>query len=218
MPRFLPIEDINFIYVKNCFNDPVNMIDFNGREPISISIFLLIYLALCIAGYITLRVLFSPSRQQSWKNLCTALAEGVSTVLTSIGDLTVSFVEELSAQAKTIAQSIADSFARTKVKPKYRKDTEVHHIVAKKAKNASKAREIINRVGIGYESPLNKITIKTGLHRRIHTDVYYGWANSVVISAYNAADPIKSKQKKNVLKALDLLRTFISMLNDMAPY
>ena len=51
--------------------------------------------------------------------------------------------------------------------------------------------------------------IKTGLHRKLHTDQYYGWANSVVISAYNSAQGNAMMQRVNVVKALGILRNWI---------
>ena len=71
---------------------------------------------------------------------------------------------------------------------------------------------------IGINSDKNLITIKTGLHRRLHTDLYYGWANSVVISAYNSANGNRALQRSNVEAALNTIRGFIKTLDTMAPY
>ena len=65
---------------------------------------------------------------------------------------------------------------------------------------------------------MNKLYIKTGLHRRLHTNAYYGWANSVVISAYKAAGEDRIKKKQNVYLALNVIKAFVKKLDEAAPY
>ena len=75
----------------------------------------------------------------------------------------------------------------------------IQELVAKKAHNDKYAADILWEVlPYGVENSKNKLYIKTGLHRRLHTNAYYGWANSVVISAYKAAgeDRIKKNQRE----------------------
>ena len=138
--------------------------------------------------------------------------------LAVIGDGIGKSIDWIKAKAKDIAQSIGDSFARVKEKPAYKSEYELHHLVAKKAKNARYARSVLESVGIGVNDPENLLLIKTGLHRRLHTDTYYGWANSVVISAYESAGGDKELQRKYVLAALETIRAFVLMLNTQAPY
>ena len=77
---------------------------------------------------------------------------------------------------------------------------------------------VLYNVGIGYNSNYNLIRIKTGLHRRLHTDLYYGWANSVVISAYNSAGNQKLKQRSNVISALNTLKSYIRAMDALTIY
>ena len=91
--------------------------------------------------------------------------------------------------------------------------------MAKKAHNAKYAADILNEVfSLGVEDPRNIVSIKTGLHRRIHTDIYYGWANSVIISAYESANGDKEKQVSNVSNALASVRTYVLLLDCGAPF
>ena len=125
----------------------------------------------------------------------------------------------MSSKAGSIDRSIGNSFAKVKSIPKYRTPREVHHIVAKKASNAKYAREVLAKVGINYNtSAYNLVSIKTGLHRRLHTSDYYGWANSVVISAYNSANGNYSKQRRNVIAALNTIRAFVLSMDAVAPF
>ena len=69
----------------------------------------------------------------------------------------------------------------------------------------------------GVENPINKISLKTGLHRRLHTFLYYGITNMIIIEAYcSSTDP--SEQEKNVVIALGILRGILAYLNQAAPY
>lgn len=86
------------------------------------------------------------------------------------------------------------------------------------ARNAGYARTILRSVGIGVNDKENLQLIKTGLHRRLHTDAYYGWSNSVVISAYESANGNSDLQKSNVLSALETIRAFVLMLDKRAPF
>ena len=109
------------------------------------------------------------------------------------------------------------SYARSSSR-KYRTPEEVHHLVAKEAWNARPAAAILNEtLPDGVENPLNKISIKTGLHRRLHTKIYYGIANAIVIGAYHAGDDPESKQQ-NVAIALTALWVIVYQLNSMSPY
>ncbi len=104
------------------------------------------------------------------------------------------------------------SLARSKTK-EYRSGTEKHHLVAKVAKNARKAREILDSLDINIDGSDNVLEIKTSLHRRLHTNLYYGIANSIVISAYQHAGYDEVAQKQAVLAALKEIRTFVENLN-----
>ena len=99
-----------------------------------------------------------------------------------------------------------------------RSKREWHHIVAKGARNATRAKAKLTAVGINVNDDVNLIWLQTGLHRRIHTDLYYGWANSVVISAYNSARGNDALERTRVLEALMVLRTFLGTLNETAPF
>ena len=122
------------------------------------------------------------------------------------------------SKTKAIAQSISNSYAAAKTVSSYKSPREVHHIVAKKAPNAQAARDILDDVGIEYNSPDNLVSLKTGLHRRLHTNLYYSWANSIVISAYHSANGDKTLQRAYVLTALNTIRMSLLLMDQVAPY
>lgn len=104
--------------------------------------------------------------------------------------------------------------------PNYRTPTEVHHIVAQAAINAKPARDIINKVlsPQGVQHPNNLIAIKTGVHRRLHTNVYYNLVNNIIQKAYNKASGNLLKQKQYVNQALFVLRSYVKTISDLAPF
>ena len=188
-----------------CANNPINMIDITGEFVISITAYFFgaVIVTACVAMVV---VVNTPSFQRSWERMCNGIAGAFSGALAWAA-----------AQAKSIAQSIGDSFSRARSKPHYRTPREVHHIVAQAAPNASRARQVLNSVGISVNSPQNLISIKTGLHRRLHTNTYYGWANSVIISAYNKGRN-RNEKRRNVEAALASIRTMIMAMDKVAPY
>ena len=86
-------------------------------------------------------------------------------------------------------EALSKSFAHAG-KREYRSQREDHHLVARGSKNAKEAVAILYEVfpNEGPEHPLNIISIKTGLHRRIHTKTYYGFVNSIIIGAYYSSE------------------------------
>ena len=188
-----------------CANNPINMIDITGEFVTSITAYFFgaVIVTACVAMVV---VVNTPSFQRSWERMCNGIAGAFSGALAWAA-----------AQAKSIAQSIGDSFSRARSKPHYRTPREVHHIVAQAAPNASRARQVLNSVGISVNSPQNLISIKTGLHRRLHTNTYYGWANSVIISAYNKGRN-RNEKRRNVEAALASIRTMIMAMDKVAPY
>ena len=99
----------------------------------------------------------------------------------------------------------------------YRSEYEEHHIVAKKAPNAAPAAAILNKVlSGGVEDPMNKVMVKTSVHRRLHTTLYYSLANAYIITAYNTANGDEQQQYNNVVGSLMALRLFIETLNACA--
>ncbi len=163
-------------------------------------------------------VVLSPDFQENWNTMCDEIAGTISNGLRDLGDKIGQSLGWIKSKAKSIAQSIGDSFVKVKEKPRYKTDYELHHLVAKMARNAGYARTILRSVGIGVNDKENLQLIKTGLHRRLHTDTYYGWSNSVVISAYESANGNSDLQKSNVLSALETIRAFVLMLDKRAPF
>ena len=74
--------------------------------------------------------------------------------------------------------------------------------MAKQAYKAMDARHVLSTVGIDWQrSSDNLIYIKTELHRRLHTNMYYSYVNTLVVNAFNKGmSDYKKGAKKSVIK------------------
>lgn len=194
-----------------CEANPVNSVDPQGTVAITLSFFGIIFVVATVVY--ACAVITSPKYRKSWGQLCNSAVKGIVKSLRGVG-LAVNWV---TAKTKEITKALENSFARANPMTRYRWNKELHHVVAKAAYNAQYAREKLKAVGLKVDSKENLIWIKTGLHRRLHTKLYYGFANSVVISAYNRGYNYK-KRRENVLTALRTLKAFISALDRAAPF
>ena len=115
-----------------------------------------------------------------------------------------------------ITEAMALSLARARTRG-YRSEYEEHHIAARMSRNATQAANILNSVlPGGVENPLNKVMVKTSIHRRIHTNLYYNLVNRYIIAAYEGADGDPRQQYTNVVAALTEIRVLIESLNALS--
>ena len=190
-----------------CANNPVNMIDSTGSFAISLFAVVAIF-TVAVTTVATCYLISTPQFQAAWRQMC-------NNISTAIDNATRNII----LSSRNIFKAILDSMSKIGKSPTYRSSTEIHHIVAKKAINANLARAILASLGINYlSSKENLVEIKTGLHRRLHTNQYYGWANSVVISAYNAANGDYKKQLINVKTALANMKLILKGISDLSPF
>ena len=149
--------------------------------------------------------------------------DGVGGAASSTSGITAGFglaaivISAVGSIVNSIQNKLSSSFSRSRLH-NYRSPEEIHHLVAKKAPNAFMAAAILEyTLPNGVENPINKISIKTGLHRRLHTNIYYYMANALVIDAFLASDDSLQRQM-NVVTALGILRGIVEFLNQYAPY
>ena len=182
-----------------CANNPVNTTDPTGNFAITATVALITFGVALVATALAVGISSSPGFQGAVNDLCGAVSEAVGNVTDQIKD------------------KLSNSYAKIKKAPNYKKPTEDHHVVAQNAPKASSAREILSQVGIGINSQQNMMPISTGLHRRLHTNLYYEWVNGVIISAYNSAGGDAALQRKNVEGALAAIKSFIIVLDGITP-
>lgn len=70
-----------------CFNNPVNMVDYDGREPITLTCIGIYFLATAVITLCTVAIVTDPGFQRSWNQMCTAVAGGISSGLGALRGL-----------------------------------------------------------------------------------------------------------------------------------
>ena len=180
-----------------CNNNPVNYVDPSG------------HCRSCILG--TMKSEFS------YASICDMGGGGGFGGAIITFDLLKYLTEAAESLENQIREKLSQSLAKATNQKQYKTQYEEHHIAAKKSPFAKEAADILNEVlPGGVEDSMNKVMLKTSVHRRIHTYLYYGFVNSVIIFAYESAGNRQSQQYENVVNALGFLRIFLLSLNEMS--
>ncbi|MDE8731913.1 DNRLRE domain-containing protein [Eubacteriales bacterium DFI.9.88] len=182
-----------------CANDPVNYTDPSGHIALPIVMFGGTIFLVTVCYYTTTK-----NFQKSWQ-------QAVKTIEAKYRNVSRSTKRTW----KNLCIGIMKSFARVKKRPKYRKNHEYHHIIAKAARYAYPARRYFLKVNGKLNEDSNMIWLKTGLHRRLHRKTYYSLVNTRIRKAYYRK---KGTKRNNVYNALDNLRIALRALNSAAPY
>ena len=207
-----------------CANDPINMVDYNGHAAATFTYVMLGVLFIITAVYV--RYLTIKLLQEFYTRWRDIRKYSVASLARALGGVAGPF-DWIQNKADAIAKQLRASFAKAKTKPRYRKDHEKHHIVAQGANRtkSEEARQVLTKCGIKYKTDKrNLILIQTGLHRRLHTNLYYSFVNPLVINAYNKG--LTLNRKKNNIKAailgvvstLKYLKIFIRNLDNASPW
>lgn len=79
------------------------------------------------------------------------------------------------------------------------------------------ARGFLKKVNISVNDEINLIFLKTGLHRRLHTNQYYSFVNGSIKSSYDRGKNY-TQRKKNVENELKKIGTWLKSINLVAPF
>ena len=205
-----------------CLNNPVNYIDSNGEDAISITAWVVYaLLAFAVSAYGSYIICYKilPYAAHQWGEMIDSAGDLLVDALSEIGESVSRNAEHIRDLATIVTSSVRRSYAAQSAR-KYSHLQEVHHIVARRAKNpyAVHARSILAKVGININSQLNLVGLKTGLHRRLHTTAYYALTDTVITEAYESAKGDPVRQRQHVIAALNELRLFLLAMNRISPY
>ncbi|MFD1737527.1 AHH domain-containing protein [Bacillus salitolerans] len=103
------------------------------------------------------------------------------------------------------------------IKPRYKSSTEVHHIIAQTAVGALPSRRILSNIGLNVEIEENKVSLKTGFHRRLHTTSYYTAVNSIMGKVYKPSLS-KAKNQQRIKASLNVIKAFLKGQNVFARF
>ena len=169
-----------------CGNNPVNHVDSDGHSALAIVGIVCAGALIAAASYLFVKTVTSRDFQNSWK-------AAVNSAICSVN-----------GAIDRIQEKIKKSFEKARAVLSYKRYEEDHHIVAQKAKTAEPARRILEKVGIDYyNDEVNHVMIKTGLHRRLHSKLYYAWVNDRITQAYERGEGNLTLQREMELQVLN---------------
>ena len=183
-----------------CANNPVNYVDPSGHFAIAIP--WIGKAGIFLGGIFLTYMTTTKEFQRAWGRVTSGIEKKIRGASRYV-----------KSKAKALSRDIGVSFS--KAKKRYKKKTEVHHIVAQRDPRAETARWVLKKVGMKVSDEENLIAIKKGLHKRLHRNNYYSMVNSTLQSAYYKKKGSRVSRVKDALKGL---RNYIEALNKAAPF
>ena len=185
-----------------CANNPVNYVDPSGHAALPIVMYGTTIFLVTICYYTTTK-----DFQKSWQSAVDSIQRKYKSVSRSTKN-----------SWKKLCKGVMASFARVKKKPKYKSNTEDHHIVAKHHRSAQAARNYyVNKTDHEIDDSRNRIRLKTGLHKRLHRKVYFALVNDRLKNAYKKGKN-KDEKTEKVDSAVGRLKAALKALNAKAPF
>ncbi len=201
-----------------CANNPVMYKDSNGESitlAIAIPVVVVGGIAVGIATMLFINNVTNTSSIEDSNAVFSSIVDTVSTNLSNLFTVNRTIVLWSAYMMDRIRIRVETRIRELNAYMKYLGDTEDHHIVAKGARNAKDAQDVLMKIGIDYEhDEENIVTISKLFHKFLHTNMYYGWVNTIVIEAYNAANGDLNLQKAKVKGVLKTLKKALKDIDD----
>ncbi len=196
---------VDYNLFSYCGNNPVNNIDLCGNYYAEAT--LLCVLKAVLATIITVAVAYVVyvfGKRYS-KTIVSAIKNAINTELNGLRRTILLLFELTNAVAKYHS-----------LKP-----YEYHHIVPRSniswSTKAQEVRKIYINAGYSINNSMNIIILKTGIHRKLNSHVYYNVLYGVFsICCYSGQS--KTEKKYGVVMALGIMRSILQQLNSLSPY
>ena len=205
-----------------CNNNPVVYSDYTGDESVAAILSIGYFIkALATVAVITIAVYYIAITAGPY------IVKQIGVICENIGNLInerIAQIDEGMQQFARLFDELYERFvARLSIsyagvsRGQLNTNPEVHHIVAQGDYRARRARGILNAVGIRVNDSINLIPLKSHFHRRLHSNAYYNWVDKVITSAYYSGDSYAERQR-NVMEALNLIKSSLRQINACIPY
>ena len=199
---------LGFNMYAYCLNNPIIMVDYSGSDDLAFLAFAIKATIITIGFAVLCYAVTSPEAQDFYSSIYINVANGFDNFKSNWENTLTDLGNGILAILSAISQ-----------KPSYRSNQELYHIVAQKSKKALISQAILDDVGIKINSDSNTIWLKTGLHRRLHTNAYHLYVEFMIISAYLSAPPRdKIQQKENVQAALETIKKQLKSIDNQVPF
>lgn len=196
-----------------CSNNPINYVDYEGHSG-TITYYCL---AIAFVGFVALVAYFAlVNFMQLWKDYYAPAISRVIGGLIDIGSrITSSIASDVYNSAEQVSLYIGSRIRAYEADPAYKSSHEVHHIVAQTASAAQPARDKLQAIGMSVHDSANLVSLRTGMHKHLHTPIYYNFVNMYIVNAYNAAP---GRESSAIYQALSQLRMYLLAISAGCPF
>ena len=155
-----------------CSNNPIKFCDSTGH---SITLVMATIAMSCVVACVALIGMVGIASTMNNTTISVGIGNAIDNIASGIS------VAVSNAKTKSAIKSKVKAEAKTRRKI-LDTDPRKHHIVAKGARMAAPARNVLKSFGIDPKTaPENLITIPQGLHKSIHTNKYYDYVNNKLL-------------------------------------
>ncbi|WP_029504306.1 AHH domain-containing protein [Lachnoclostridium phytofermentans] len=202
-----------------CNNNPINYLDYTGHEAGTAITY--ICLALIFIGFLALYAFFiSSDFFPKWQAFLSSSIDRFGNALFALGTYITNYIViNVKESARRVSLYIAERIAEKTVAPQYPSSHEVHHIVAQTAGAAKPARDILEKgdVNISVNADTNLVPLKTGVHKHLHTTIYYEMVNYYIINSYMAVTANESARVA-INRSLTEIKAILLAISNASPF
>lgn len=213
--RFINADEnmVTYNAYAYCNNNPINFVDYTGHSA-TITYYCL---AIAFVGILALVAYFQlVNFMELWRNyFAKDLSRLVSGLLNISSRITSAIASSVYGIADSVSLYIADKIRAYASDPAFKSSHEVHHIVAQTAAAAKPARDKLEAIGMSVHDSANLVALRTGMHKHLHTPVYYNFVNMYIVNAYNASP---GRESSAIRQALNQLRMFLLAISAGCPF
>lgn len=220
------LENINdFNLYQYAASNPIKNYDPSGEFAIELCLFgvALVIFGLAACSYAQLhKNMAKQSTRNKWDSRTGSMIRDLIDDVKTCVAIQKEGLRVISLQLEDVRDDVYERLAKVAKKPNYKTEKEDHHIVPwkdnrYKLKSLNDARKYMKKVDIIPKTDSrNRVMIKTGLHRRLHTKIYEIVVSKLVVSAYEYEG--KTTKKAQICATLLALKGFLKSVSKASPF